>query len=297
MHGVSTSTLRVLEPAEGVLAFYDGRVPGRRLVSPSWNWLDDAAYELGIASYALISDGEALVYDTSISLAHAGVIRRELEHRGARSIRVALSHHHRDHVAGTEVFADCPILSSRKTAQALAEKRDSYARSTPPISPLVMPTQVFDGTLTVQVGSMTAQLRPLDIHSFDGTALYLPQTRLLFAGDALEDCATYVAEPERLSRHLAELERLQTWDVDAVFPCHGDPDRIAAGGYATSLISATHSYVSRLLRCRQAPDLADLTLQAFAADSFRTGALIYHEAYDAVHRDNLRAVLEADTSA
>ena len=42
------STLRVLEPASGVLAFYDGRIPGVRLHGPEANWLDDGAFALAI---------------------------------------------------------------------------------------------------------------------------------------------------------------------------------------------------------------------------------------------------------
>jgi cyclase len=41
--------LRVLEPADGVLAFYDGRVPGHRFAQGS-NWVDEGAISLGIAS-------------------------------------------------------------------------------------------------------------------------------------------------------------------------------------------------------------------------------------------------------
>ena len=44
--GEPGATLRVLQPAVGVLAFYDGRIPGRRLFSSEPNWIDDGAFEL-----------------------------------------------------------------------------------------------------------------------------------------------------------------------------------------------------------------------------------------------------------
>ncbi len=289
---VSTSTLRVLEPAPGLIAFYDGRIDGVRLHSAAPNWLDDGAYSLGIASYVVFDAGEALVYDTGISIDHARAIRAEVERRGARSIRVVLSHHHCDHVAGTEVFADCEILASRKTAQALAENRDNFAARSPAIDPLVMPTTVFDGKMSLRVGAIDIALRPLDIHSFDGLVAYLPQTRTLLAGDTLEDPVTYVAEPERLGVHLAELERLATWDIASILPCHGDPERISAGGYAPTLIGATRGYLSKLLRCRTEPGLASAELPEFIADDIASGALVYCSAYEAVHRKNVQAVLE-----
>lgn len=289
----STATLRVLEPAPKILAFYDGRIAGARLHSPTWNWLDDAAYTLGIASYAVVDGSDALIYDTHISLDHARWIRSELERRGVTSIRVVLSHHHKDHVAGTEVFADCEIIAGNKTAMALVEKEESYSKSDPPINPVIMPTTVFEGEMKLSVGTTDIELRPLDIHSHDGVALVIPKSRILLAGDALEDSVTFVAEPERLEIHLAELDRLSTWDIAAILPCHGDPDRIAQGGYDNSFITATKQYVAKLLQFRDEAELTELTLWEFAKDWFEDASLIYYKAYEAVHQDNLQSVTRA----
>ncbi len=68
-----------------------------------------------------------------------------------------------------------------------------------------------------------------DIHSDDGVVLYLPEARLLLAGDTLEDTVTYVAEPENLARHLPELDRLVALGATRILPNHGCPGRIAAG--------------------------------------------------------------------
>ena len=191
----STSNLRIFEAAPNVLAFYDGRIDGVRLHSTELNWLDDGAFSLGFASYAILNHCEALVYDTSISIAHAQAVRDELEHRGVTSIRVVLSHHHKDHVAGTEVFADCEVIASEKCARALRENQEAFTKSSPPIAPVVMPTTVFSGAMELSVGNIGVELRPLDVHSFDGLTIYFPKTRLLLAGDTLEDTVTFVAEP------------------------------------------------------------------------------------------------------
>lgn len=55
------STLRILQPAPNIIAFYDGRVPGVRACSDKPNWLDDGAYELGVCTYAIVSGSEALL--------------------------------------------------------------------------------------------------------------------------------------------------------------------------------------------------------------------------------------------
>jgi cyclase len=287
----SISNLRVLEAGPNVLAFYDGRIDGIRLHSSEPNWLDDGAFSLGFASYAILDQGEALVYDTGISIEHAQAARDELDRRGVTSIRVVLSHHHKDHVAGTAVFADCEIISSVKGARALSENQKAFAKSSPPIDPLVMPTTVFDGVMELSVGNTSIELRPLDVHSFDGLTIYFPKTHLLLAGDTLEDTVTYVAEPHRLEIHCLEIERLATWGVETILPNHGAPDRIAGGGYYPSFIGATRDYVEKLLRCRNEASLQALKLVDFVAHDIESGALTYFEPYEQVHAENVRSVL------
>jgi glyoxylase-like metal-dependent hydrolase (beta-lactamase superfamily II) len=287
-----TSTLRVLHPTPGIVAFYDGRIEGRRLHSPGPNWLDDGAYSLGVCNYAVVDRGDALVYDTHISIDHAQFVRRTLEDSGVNRIRVVLSHWHRDHVAGNEVFGDCEIIAHRLTAQALDGQRVAIETGNPPIRPLVMPTRTYEGALPLRVGDLQVELRHADIHSSDGTLLFLPGSGMLLAGDALEDPITYVAEPERLASHLADLDRIAAWPIRRILPNHGDPDVIARGGYDASLIPATRRYVEKLLACRSDPDLARARLLDWIAPDLAAGALTMFEPYEAVHRGNLQKMLQ-----
>jgi cyclase len=222
------ATMRVLHPAPGVIGFYDGRVLGVRAYSDEANWLDDGAYELGICSYAIVDGADALVYDTHISLDHARLIRSALQDAGATRIRVVLSHWHDDHIAGNAVFSDCEIIANRLTAERMEANRTTIETADPPIRPLVMPSRLFDGSLTLTVGRTRVVLQQMDIHSEDGTVMLLPDQGLLFAGDTLEDPITYVAEPSRLAAHLRDLDRLATLPFTRILPDHGAPDIIAA---------------------------------------------------------------------
>lgn len=273
-----------------MFAYYDGRIPGKRLFSEQSNWVDDGAYSLGIASYSIVSGSEALVYDTHVSLSHARVIRSHLEARGVTSIQVALSHWHDDHIAGNGVFADCEIIALRQTAEALSEHRGEIETGTPPISPLVMPTRLFDGRLDLQVGATRIELHHFDIHSADGVVLWLPDSRVLLAGDTLEDTVTYIAEPEHVATHVRELERLQSWSIRSILPNHGDERKIAAGGYEPSLIAANRSYLERVTGA--ADGMSSLSLKEFVADEIAAGSIIYFEPYEEIHRRNL-SVLRA----
>jgi len=286
------TTMRVLRPFPHVFGFYDGRMPGRRAWSDEPNWLDDGAYALGICSYAVVDGDEALVYDTHISLAHARLIRETLAAAGVTKIRVALSHWHDDHVAGNEVFADCEIWACAPTARALAKNQAAMETGNPPIRPLVPPNRVFEGQLSLTIGRVAVELIHAEIHSDDAALMLLPEAGILFAGDALEDSVTYVGEPERLPVHLAELERVAGWEFARILPNHGAEAVIAGGGYDRRLIAATRLYVEQLLRMRESPELQRMDLQDFAAAAFATGGASYFAPYEAVHRQNVRAMLE-----
>lgn len=284
------STMRILEPYPGIFAYYDGRIEGKRLHSEAPNWVDDGAYSLGIASYAIVAGDHALVYDTHMTLDHARAIRSHLAGLGATRFEVALSHWHTDHIAGNEVFADCPIIALEKTAQAMANNREKLESDDPPIKPVVMPNRTFDSRLDLAVGARWAELHHFDIHSHDGCVLWLPEDGLLLAGDTLEDTVTYIAEPEHIATHVAELDRMATWPIKRILPNHGDPRRIAGGGYDTTLIAANCDYLERLLDPEEASRARTLSLQEFAARDIASGAIVYFAPYEAVHRENVKAV-------
>lgn len=287
------STMRVLRPYPNVFAFYDGRIEGKRAYSEEKNWLDDGAYVLGISTYAIVEGGEALVYDTHISLAHARLIRETLSAAGVTNIRVVLSHWHTDHVAGNEVFKDCEIIANGLTAKALAEHRLEFEEGArdPAIKPLIMPNRIFDGELSLNVGGTSVELRHADVHSHDGTVMLLPSAGILFAGDTLEDPITYVAEPDRLEKHLVDLKRMADWDFRRILPNHGASEVIESGGYDRRFVGATRRYVEKLLRCKQEPQLAGQDLKSFVAEDFASGAIRYFGPYEAVHRRNVEAVI------
>lgn len=287
------ATMTVLEPYPGLYAYYDGRIPGKRLHSKDKNWLDDGAYSLGIATYALVDGAEAILYDSHATLDHARAIRTHLEGLGVRTMRLVLSHWHTDHIAGNAIFADCQIIANRLTARTMLENIKALARKTPPINPVVMPNRLFENEMTLTLGSRTIQLMQFDIHSADGTVLFLPEEGLLLAGDTLEDTVTYVSEPEHIATHIAELTRLKTLPLRHILPDHGAREKIAAGGYAPSLIDANRSYLERLLASAKDPALDAVSLRDFVADDIAHGRIVYFEPYEEVHCSNIAAVRKA----
>lgn len=284
------ATMTVLEPYPGLYAYYDGRIPGKRLHSEERNWLDDGAYCLGIATYALVCGEEAVLYDSHATLDHARAIRTHLEGLGVRTMRLVLSHWHTDHIAGNAIFADCEIIANRLTARTMLENIKTLARKTPAINPVVMPNRLFEAEMTLSLGNRTIRLMQFDIHSADGTVLFLPEEGLLLAGDTLEDTITYVSEPEHIATHIAELNRLKALPIRRILPDHGAREKIAAGGYAPSLIDANRDYLERLSASALDKTLDDVSLREFVAADIAAGRILYFEPYEAVHRSNIAEV-------
>ena len=285
---------RVLRPADGVLAFYDGRISGYRFAEGA-NWVDEGAIELGIASYAIVDGTEALVYDTHVSVEHARFVREALEEGGASEFTVVLSHWHLDHVAGTAAFPGAEVIASERTAEHLTRKREAIEAGSlegpPAINPLVLPTRTYSGRERLTVGALELELIEVNIHSDDATVLWLPEFRLLLCGDTMEDTVTYVDEPERFEAHLADLDRLWELDPERILPNHGDPEVIAAGGYPKELIRATQQYIRVLGHCREDAGLRNQSLRELIKGPLSAGWVNYFEPYEEVHRSNVAAVL------
>jgi cyclase len=284
---------RVLRPADGVYAFYDGRIEGYRFADAP-NWVDDGALSLGIASYALVTGREAIIYDTHVSVDHARHIRDTLEGEGVERFTVVLSHWHLDHIAGTAAFDDCEVIASERTAELLDRFGPAIEAGThegpPPIDPLIMPTRTFADRLRLTLGDVRLDLIHVNIHSDDATVIWLPEQRLLLCGDTMEDPITYVDEPEAFGAHLAGLTRLRDLEPRRILPSHGGPDVIAAGGYPIGLIDATEDYIRALERSATDPGLRAASLRELIAASLEVGSVHYFAPYEAVHRANLEAV-------
>lgn len=290
--------LRVLEPHPGVLAFYDGRVPGHMFMNEP-NWVDDGALSLGIASYAVFNGTQALVYDTHVSVPHAQAIRAELTRRGITAITVVLSHWHLDHVAGTEAFADCTVIANRRTFEHLRRRQPAIEQGRhhgpPAINPLVLPDSLFEGRRSLGIGTLEVELIEANIHSDDATVVWMPERGILLAGDTMEDTVTYVVEPQNFDTHLKKLDRLYALNPSFILPNHGDPDMIAAGGYDKGLIKAQQQYIRMLKRCRTEPDLRSQPLAELIAGPLSRGWVNLFEPYENIHRQNLERVLAQET--
>jgi len=295
MNAAALPHLRIFQPHPGLFAYYDGRAPGYRFMSEP-NWVDDGAISLGIATYALVSGSSALIYDTHVSVAHGAAIRAHLEGLGVSDFTVIYSHWHLDHVAGTEAFDASAVIANDRTAYHLSRQQADIEAGTgngpPAISPLILPTRTYSARLDLDFFGRQVVLIEANIHSDDATVLWLPDDRILLAGDTVEDCVTYVCDPAAFETHLTELDRLASLGATYVLPNHGSPAVIESGGYRPDIFAATQRYIRWLTQLKDVPAQVEMALVDVIHQDLKAGALHWFSAYEDVHVQNVARTLK-----
>jgi len=289
--------IRVFQINDHLLCFYDGR-PAQASHRPGTEtWADSGAFDVGVATYAIHRGDTALVYDTYPTTQDAQWVRNYLASAGIRHFTVVNSHWHLDHVGGNAVYADVDRISTDKTIQQLTAKKAAIEAGTewgpPAIKPLVIPNIGIVTDTNYYVEDIRVELRPVNIHSADGLVVYLPGDRVLLAGDTLEDTVTFVSEPEQLAEHYRNLQTLKLWNINRIFPNHGNPDVISRGGYGTTLIDATQVYLRKLMLGAHDANYLSGTLEDYVGDSVKKGWVSVWWAYRDAHETNLKRVSKA----
>ena len=291
--------VRAMPINDHLVAFYQGR-PDEASVPPGpRQWPDLGAIFGGVATYAIHDGDTALVYDTFTDTASAQWVRDWLTKAGVRRFILVTSHWHLDHIGGNAVYADSLRFATEATRIKLAGKRAAIEGGTeegpPAIRPLLLPNVGIapDSVVTLTIGTVTAKLHPVAIHSADGLVIELPDDKLLLAGDTLEDTATFVAEPESIPQQYRNLGAMRGWGFTKILPNHGNPAVIAAGGYGLGLIDATRAYIRALVEHSHDADFQKQPLAGFVGDAVKRGDVSLWWPYRDAHANNLAVVAKA----
>lgn len=297
MANAAEMNMRVFELNDHLLSFYDGRPAESRTPHGAHNWAAFGAMNVGVATYVVHRGDRALVYDTYPSTQQARWVRDYLVKAGIRHFTLVNSHWHLDHVGGNAVYADVDRISTDKTLQRLTAKKAAIEAGTewgpPAIDPLVVPNIGITADTTYFVEDIKVELRPVNIHSEDGLVIYLPNDRILLAGDTLEDTLTFIVEPEQIGAQYQNLQKMKQWDIDRIFPNHGNPAVIADGGYPTTLIDATLDYLHRMVVRAHDSDYLKGSMDEYVHDSVSKGWVSPWWAYREAHKANLAVVAKA----
>jgi glyoxylase-like metal-dependent hydrolase (beta-lactamase superfamily II) len=183
-----------------------------------------------VDTYAIVTRRFLVVVDTHSTPALARELAALVEPlRGERSLLVVNTHADYDHAWGNQVFAAHPILGHVRCAERLrgpgfADERARFGGRYPgrfdEVTP-TPPTVCIDGPAAIHGGDLTLEFVPTPGHTDDHLALFIPELRLLLAGDAAEFPWPHVDSPGALAEARASLELLEALEPALVLPCHG----------------------------------------------------------------------------
>ena len=246
------------EVAPGVYAYIQAGGPGRDNASVA---------NAGI----IVGDRGVAVIDTLTAPLHAkafiAAIRRVTDKPFSH---VFLTHHHGDHINGTQYFAGADVIShpycrdeiatlARAGGPAFWPKREGWADGTEPRT-IVPPNVTFDGKMTYHYGRTILDVFPMvPAHTYGDVVAYLPQHKILFAGDI----AFFYVAPWCQNAHptnwIEVCNTIDRMDVQTIVAGHGP-----LGGKAE--LAEMRDYLVLLKREARRRYDAKLTAGAAAAD-------------------------------
>ncbi len=153
------------------------------------------------------------------------------------------THYHSDHTWGNQLF-DCPILAHRlcrdRMAAELAEDwtpeviEESLAESekTDPdwarevrekLADLriTLPTEVFEDRRDLDIGGVEIEVFHFGAHTPGSAVVWLPQAKVLFAGDLIFEGRYPYLEDADVPALIAALKRLPEFGAQTIVPGHG----------------------------------------------------------------------------
>jgi glyoxylase-like metal-dependent hydrolase (beta-lactamase superfamily II) len=153
---------------------------------------------------------------------------------GHRAVLVVNTHGDWDHVWGNSVFLapdaphPAPVLGSRPAADAVRRERESGLLASmqsehPGIYDSVQwfaPSILLEGRTAIDGGDMTVEIFPTPGHTPDHLSLWIPELRLLHAGDAAEFPFPVVSEHGSLDRIRASLRAMAALSPATAIYCH-----------------------------------------------------------------------------
>ena len=145
--------------------------------------------------------------------------------------RLVNTHHHGDHVNGNQFFTHAEILShpycrdecvkAAATTPKMWEKVPGVAEGTESRK-LVPPSVTFKDDLTYFIGGTEVQFKFAGpAHTWGDMMAYLPQNKILFAGDVAFFWVAPYANNSFITKWIEVCDKIAGWDVDVIVPGHG----------------------------------------------------------------------------
>ncbi len=205
----------------------------------------------------IIGDDGVMVIDTQATPFMAGDVLRKVREVTDKPIKFALlSHYHAVRVLGAAAFDPENIIASRLTLEMIEERGQQDWNSEfgrfprlfqghESIPGLTWPTIVFDEKLTVDLGNRKVEIMHVGKgHTQGDTIAWLPEEKILYAGDLVEYGATPYTGDAHLADWPATLERLTALSPEKLVPGRGDA--LMSAEKCEEAISQTRAFITDL---------------------------------------------------
>lgn len=203
---------RLREVAEDVYAF----------VQPPGSWC--------VSNAGVLAGPHGLILiDTAATRARTEALREAVEGlRRGPVIAVVNTHHHGDHVFGNCVFAPpATVVAHELSRPEMVAAGLGLQQLWPEVTwgelTLTLPTLTFAERLTLYLGDRPVELHYVGpAHTTNDVVAWLPDARVLFAGDVVLPGCTPFALMGSIRGSLATLDRLRGFGAETVVGGHGE---------------------------------------------------------------------------
>lgn len=188
----------------------------------------DGSWGLNNAGFLVADDG-VLVIDTCFTERRARRLHAAIRDRTDAPIRViANTHHHGDHTFGNVVLAEpgTTIVAHERCRTEMIESGLATTALFPGVEwgeiRIAPPTVTFTDRLDLWIGETKVEAHFIGpAHTSNDVVYWLPEQRILFAGDLLFNGGTPFVLMGTVAGSLAAYERLRAFPAETVVPGHG----------------------------------------------------------------------------
>src|SRR5215467_13640926 len=206
------------ELAPNVYAYIQAGGPGRDNVSIS---------NAGL----IVGDGGLMVIDALTAPMHTRAFVAAMRNVSDKPFRHLLNtHHHSDHVNGNQYIAGAEIVGHPYCRDEVVKmvpgpakwpKRDGWTDGADDRI-ILPPTTTFDGKMTYHYARNIVEVFPMaPAHTWGDLVVYLPQHKILFAGDVAFFYVAPFCQNAHPSKWIDWCQTVERMDVDVIVPGHG----------------------------------------------------------------------------